>query len=405
MPDRPAHLRLPLQTGAIALFYMQCGLVAFVVFAALAPTFAYGLGPVGLVVLIACGVAPIFGGVCFGLAWRERPSDVIIDDGGFAIRGGPVDQRSWAWGSLLPGSVKAVRGTGRFTELKVGDELVATVTVMENAGAFGSNPVDALVASERESLESTAAVLDAWPRSESAQPIVVESAMFRCASCSAPLEPADRDAVVCAACGHATAVPERLRTQLRSFSEIETARAAASHLITRLVHQPRGSRTTALGSLAGLACLATLPVFVVAAILRILDHPAFWHTAGMAITGLAALWIVLSFVASGAVANRAALRAVVLGLRARAPSQPGSRPRCRACNAELPPTTAVLEGCLYCGADNVLLADLRTDLAETRMANVDLSSVLTAREAARGRRWWMLAVRGGAVALLALWMI
>ncbi len=401
----PAQLRLPVQTGAIALFYMQLGLVGFVVLAALAPTFAFGLGPVGLVVLIGCGVAPIFGGVCLGLAWRERPSDVMIDDAGFAIVGGPMDQRSWAWGSLRPGAVKTERATGRFTELRVGDEVVATVTVMEDAGALGSRTVDALVAGERESLESTAAVLDAWPRSKAAPEPVVASALFRCASCGAPLEPADRDTVACASCGHSTSVPERLRVQLRSASEIAMARATAAHLIARLVHQPRGARITVLGSVAALVLLAAVPVFVVAAILRILDHPGLWHTAGVAITALAALWLVLSFAAAGAVANRAALRALVLGLRARAPSQPGSRPRCRACNAELPETTASLEACLYCGADNVLLADLRTDLAETRMASVDLGSVLRDREAARARRWWMLAVRGAAVALLALWMI
>ena len=395
-------MRLPLQTGATALFYVQLGLVAFAIFGALAPTFAYGLGPIGMIVLIGCGVMPIIGGVCLAYAWRERPSDVVIDDDGFSIEGGGTDQRSWAWSSLAPHAVRATVD-GMFKQVQVGDEVIAIVTVMENAGALGSASVDALVGGERASLEAVAAVLDAWPRRD--QPAEPESVMFRCASCGAPLDPADRESVCCASCGHRTAVPDNLRVQLRSFTEIEQGRAAAAHTIARVIHQPPGARITGVASLAALGMLAAVPIFVIAAVLRITGHPAFWHPAGVAIIALAAGWLVLSFVAAGAIANRAALRAVVLGLRARAPSKPGNRPRCRACGAELPATTAALEGCVYCGADNVLLADLSTDLAQTRMANVDLASVLRDREAARGRRWRMLAVRGAAVALLALWMI
>ena len=402
----PGRLRLPLQTGATALFYVQLGVFGLAVFAAVVPLFAYtaplGILTIGVVLVAVIALAIGISSLVYG--WRERPSDIVLDDAGFEIAGGPARGR-WAWQDVARGAVKLERATGRFTRLVLGERVLATVTVQERSGALGGETVDALVAGERASFEAVADVIDRWPRPGEPRPVPAPDpavVLLRCAGCGAPLVPAADDAVDCPACGRSNPVPEPVREALRDAAELDRERRDAARELPELVHQPPARAVSVLGALAAVAIIAAVPVCSTAMLLRIVDHPALFHAAALAIPALALAWLALSFLAAGACANRAALRAVVLGLRARAPARPGAPPCCRVCNAGLRQTPSLLVRCEYCGADNVLLVDLASDLGEARLAGVDLLDVLEHRRAARLRRYFVLGVRALVVIAVAL---
>ena len=412
MESRPVRgrLRLPLQTGATALFYVQLGVFGLAVCAGVVPLFARApaLGVVTIAVLLVAVVALAIGITSLVYGWRERPSDIVLDDAGFAIAGGPARGR-WAWQDVARGAAKVERGSGRFTRLVLGDTVLATVTVQERSGALGGETVDALVAGERASFEAVADAIDRWPRPGEPVPVRRQDpavVLLRCAGCGAPLVPSDDDAVDCPACGRSNPVPDPVHEALRDAAELDRERRDAARELPHLVRQPPARAVSALGALAALASLAALPLFSTAALLRSLGHPALFQAAALAIPALALAWLALSFLAAGACANRAALRAVVLGLRARAPARPGAPPCCRACNAELREAPSLLARCEYCGADNVRLGDLAagvaSDLGDARLAGVDLLDVVEHRRAARLRRYVALGVRAFVVIAIAL---
>jgi DNA-directed RNA polymerase subunit RPC12/RpoP len=399
-------LRVPLQTGAAALLYAQLGGVCLVLGGACVPLFFVGDTVIGLIGFVLVGSLIAVGLACWLQGVRTRPSDAVLDADGFAIAGGTTRGR-WRWADV-PASAIGVTPRG-FTELTLArpgqaPQLLAAVTIVRRSGAFGGDAADRAVAGERDSLAAIRDLLASWPRpgDTRAKPAAaVASALLSCSACGAPLRVVDADDVECPACRARTPVPAKLRDHLRAARALRAQSAASARAVANLVRQP-GHAASGFWIAASAGVLAPIvPLFVTAASLRFAGHPALYHLAALIIPALVALSIPFVVLGLRATANRGALRGIVLGLRARPATAPGAPPRCRACSADLDAGATDLARCAYCGADNVVLADLATDLVDSRLADVDLTALLRQRGDTGMRALFAATWRVAAVAAIA----
>ncbi|MBI4951088.1 MAG: sel1 repeat family protein, partial [Myxococcales bacterium] len=227
------------------------------------------------------------------------------------------------------------------------------------------------------------------------QPRTVRGDVLGCATCGAPLAADDAPTVRCASCGHPSPVPEELRARIRAHRAVADAGRTTEAAVRGLLEQPGAGRVNALLAAAAVVCPAAWVLFAVPVFL-VGPRNAGGFEVGWMLAGGALVVVGAFLLARAALAARRALRLLASSFGARAPVAPGASPGCRRCGAPLPATEALVVGCAYCQAENVLGIDLRAAVAPTVEHALSLADLLRARSReASSRR------RGALVALVA----
>ncbi|AUX46573.1 uncharacterized protein SOCE26_080790 [Sorangium cellulosum] len=202
-----------------------------------------------------------------------------------------------------------------------------------------------------------------------------------------------------------------LAAKVRALREAAAARASDDRLAAALVRQPGAHAANAIAFLGGALLVAASAYAVLFAVaLAILDG----RESGLPrLGGLCAVEIGLCLALIAAVrwllADRRALRLLTLNFAALAPARAGDPPACRACAGPLPEPAAgaAMARCVYCGAPNVLAADLRVEAGLLQRLGAHLRDPhdLLVAHARRRRRAGLLGALGAALAAAgALWL-
>lgn len=345
--------RLPLQTGASALRHLFAGSLAFVpgyllllgVVAASVvwpPVFAIGVY-LGMAAVVLIG----FGSRRLHQAFRDRPTDLLLNAQGARVEGGPhvsVYSMMMSWSDLARDNWHVGKDKD-CTELVTGSG--DTAMVLAHATEWG----------EAFSLQEIAELVAATAKERTGGPQDSGVVRFRCPTCGAPLDPADVDAVTCPYCEHAVPVPAELRQRTRAARQLQASERVTPELVRRFMAQPSARRVNAIGGIAALAMLGSWPGAAAAgAWLYYLDRLNVGVVAGLIILAPASIWLMYAL-ASATITNRRALQLVALRLSAHSGS--GGRPQCRVCGAGLDAGDDPVVTCRFCGTPNILGLDLR----------------------------------------------
>jgi TPR repeat protein len=362
---------------------------------------AFGKFAAGIVSVAFAATAGLAGAAWMSLrrAWKARPSDLVIDRDGFAIRGGALDARRFAWTALTGDGCRldapaAKPEPGSVLELH---RLVAPTGGGEVVLAIAERP------DEVASLEEVARTLrgaHALAAGQAAAPAVAgpldaPAAILACPTCAAPAAPADVSSVTCPFCSADVPVPDALRERVRVALDIADRPDAE---IAALLDQP--SARTVGGSFVAGSVLVMLawPVALGVFWWNLRQHAATFSTTALLLLFVAAVTGGVYALLRSRLVDRIALRLVLLDFGADAPAREGEPYRCRQCAAPLParPGHAFVR-CAYCKADNVLGVALHREHAAVTEQRESLAAALARRAAARRR------LRGiGALSLLLL---
>lgn len=403
-PAGPAQpVRMPLSVGSTSLLSGALAAVFFGLATALAvAVLLLALQPrsdLALVGLVGCAGAALGCALVAAVQARNalttRPSDLVLDQSGVRVSGGPLHGFSMPWAELAPpGAVVEESGAGSepvwhfaLTHGTAGALHLAVVT----------DPGDARsVKAARASVEAVVT----GRRALEDRPAVARETLA-CPACGAGVAPGDEDAVPCAHCGAAVPIAAPLRELVRAAMALDASRDLARDRVRRLHAQPDARAVErALGVALGVAALGFLATWGTLA-WSALQSPSwrplftFFLLAPFALVGL------LAALARVALANRAALRVLALAYGALAPERPGEPQRCRRCHGPLRTATpGALERCVYCEADNVMGLDVAG--AARASAEGDEALEVTLAQLGHERRRWV-GVALGVLALTALW--
>jgi DNA-directed RNA polymerase subunit RPC12/RpoP len=354
------QVRLPVETGTSAITILIVGTVV---------VFAIAGGMVAFV-----EASPVLGGLTFVLwvaalwltalgfltfAFQRRAADVLIDEDGIHVDGGPHHGFHWDRETiLLEGTrVEQVEGRAKFF-LDLGTDIRITL-------AESTKPEDIA------SMNALAATLHAWVQGASPQtppPQSPQAALLVCAHCGAAIAPTDQPASACGHCGHHTPMPDEIVEKVRAARMLPADRARSENLVRTLLRQPGAHSVNLLLTLLGFVLFAVLP-FTLATF-------GVWLFVVAALASLA-----LVFFVRLVVSNRRALRLMELNFRGRAPSREGAPWSCRRCGAPLPSPADddTVARCMYCGADNLLGVDLRSEATATSQQALHLTDAIRHR--------------------------
>jgi uncharacterized Zn finger protein (UPF0148 family) len=358
-----------------------------------------------ILILILIGIAVVsYGWKHMLLAFRERPSDIVLASDGLRIAGGPNRWFFCAWKDIKPDDVRVVgrhdndlellgdestRELDNFWELKIGDRVLASAEDKQEAASL-----QAL----RDSIRASAARVQNQAEGVAAPSGPVTD--LHCNNCGAPVAPADQDWVQCGFCSGWVAISQEIRSRIRAVMTRDTNRRDAEKLVDKLLRQPGALRANLAIAVAALPSFGVwLVIMGIAAVLYVLCFFRFWNGLLLTVAGFASIRG-LFYLVRGQLTDRQALRLLTLHFSARAPTRAGEPHRCRSCNAPLvePPGT-VLVACVYCGAENVLGLDARHDASDQKSEKVSLQETLETRRKEH-RRWRWAGVK--AIGLLAV---
>ncbi len=382
MPALPYdRIRLPVQTGqsgllrATGAFYVLlpaavlCGLAGFVGFL-LSVSIGLPFLIVGLV------------GALMGTGRGGRASDIVLDEDGVRMVGGPRGFTSAKWVEVDPARCSVEAGEGLRSDLHLGLRDGRSVVIATAAPGK---------ADQRECL---IAVCDAlrgarWGRPEgqgagdASSPAPTEPAQtWRCASCGFAMAPVDAEEAPCPHCEAVSPVPEDLRARIRDGQVVSQGRRKTEALVARVLRYPRAGRVNLVLRGAGLAILLLVPLF---GVLRSLSVALF----AMALIMMLLCWMRVE------VADRSAARYLAVNFAARRPRTADSPYRCHGCGGPLPKPHAesdVVVRCAYCDADNVLGLDLRREAAGVEPQRRALERAFERRKKERIAGWARVAL-------------
>lgn len=405
-----ASVRLPLQVGTTSSWSLLRAALALVpgvmVLVWGLRLFRGGEAAPGVAALLLGGFLVPYALQQLVRAWKTRPGDAVLDGQGVRFEGGAMNGVALAWDDL----------DGRQLSLEDGKELRLSVTrLLENAvflvfSTLLANspelapeqrmPVRVLRLRARDGREWLAAVaektgeqrsleallgslrskLGVEPKGEAAAP----QGVLTCAGCHAALAPGESSVATCPFCGQQTPVPPELQARQRAQAALDQARGATEALVVSLLDQPGATKAsgslvlTAVGLVVAWGA-ALAPLFVAG-----LQDVGGFEVGAALLAGVLASLAVVSFGNAGLI-NRGALRLLTSSFGARAPADPRGPPECRRCRAPLPAVERTVVGCAYCGAENVLGVDLRSNVAPAQEHQWSLEQLFASRQRQRSR--------------------
>lgn len=205
-----------------------------------------------------------------------------------------------------------------------------------------------------------------------------------CSGCRAPLVPEDAPQATCRFCGATTPLTHELREKVRAQRALAAAHATSSQLVDTLLVQPGAGRASAWLAVTAAGVTATWVAALVPLFLAGLGDAGVFEVGLALVTGMLASLAWVSFGKLGLV-DRRALRVLTTAFGARAPADPRGAPECRRCTAPLPASDRTVVGCAYCGADNVLGVDLRSEVAPAKAHQQSLEQLFASKQRQRSR--------------------
>lgn len=352
------------------------------------------------------------------LAKQDRASDIVLDDAGFVIEGGPLDKTKCAWSAVHGCTIVdgEARSAMRWLVLSW-----LTARQLKSINAHARVPVkqlelvrageDKLVLAEAEGdeIESLEQLRDAIgaalvPQTQ-APPLPQE--ILACPNCSAPQVPVAAATMPCAACGHEVAVPAELQQRVRAAAELDDDSGSRERVVRTLVDQPSARRAGAVIASCRKLMVWIQPVALALWIAMLVhstgsiaaahgidvartapdDDGLFFYDLGLLVLVIAGVFAIAWSVGHAYIANRQALRMLAGNFGAVPPAKPGAPSTCRHCNAPLPATTPLLVHCACCATENVLGVDPRPAAMRQKRDRFDLKRGLRRRRLAQIRRW------------------
>ncbi len=403
MAHQQGELRLPLQVGtsslagfahAAATFVPGCLLIGSIALPALlapwddaAEIYPHLIVPYGFAIF--AGIALIlYARKHVGLAFRERPSDVVFGKDGLRIEGGPKNGTQIAFVDI-----EAARVVGRHEKLELVDEKESKKEnfwrlVLDLRDGSREQLASAEDPRERDSLQSLCDSIRASLTKPGEQRVqkAAPQAPLRCPSCLAPAVPGDAEMVPCHFCKTPIRMPDDVRARIRAVDQRRAANAKSEKLVAKLVNQPGALRTSFFVFLAAIPSLLAWPAAIVGAgVLYALCYLRVWNGFLLALASFGVI-AALYYLVRGQLSDRQALRLLTLGFAARAPTEAGGFHHCRQCNGPLNAEPGnVLARCVYCGAENVLGLDVRGDAQKSRAQVDSLDDALFQRRNERAR--------------------
>jgi hypothetical protein len=302
-----------------------------------------------------------------GRARRRRASDLVFSAEGISVEGGPLDGQHWRWDKMVAADSRLVTRNGPYS---VKDGRRTYLQQLE---------IDEVVVAEsmhEQEQHSFAVVLDAvWAglaKPTAAAPVSPEARVLSCSQCGAALVPEDVDHVTCRHCRADITVDPDVRQRVRDARTLQQNRARTDRLVSTVLRQPGARRTNAAVSVTAVAAVVGAPALLWVG----MAHSAW----GALLVGSAVMLLLVTFTRAD-VASRTALRALVTGFAARAPTQAGEPSTCRRCGAPLPepPDGGVVARCVYCRTASVLGIDLGASAERSCSELSELESVVEAR--------------------------
>jgi hypothetical protein len=346
-PVARSSWQFPLQTGVVAQRWIV--LSAFLI-GTLAPLFVVG------VVLVPLVAAVLAGSIALSFGWWARASDLLIDETGVMVKGGPQAGTARGFGELAdparqPKLEPAFDERSKW-QLSIGGEVVAWSEVAAEIESFRT-----IV----ESLRS-AAGLEVGVATNASVAATIEA----CPNCGAPLSVDDAPEVSCSHCGTSAPLREDVRARIRAARIVSREQANIARALERLRDEPSAGRINALLVLSWITLVASGLCLWGAFYFRV---P--WVALGFIVGPLC--WAI----AATNLATRKVVR-VCFAFAAAPPQRPGGAATCRCCAAPLPPPVAssIVVKCAYCSAQNILGVDLRRPARIAQVEEVALGDAL-----------------------------
>jgi uncharacterized protein len=356
-------------------------------------------------------------------AVRMRPSDIILDERGVMVSGGPHGGTRMSWSELCPpfAEVEATRAERlkplrillhgptrllasvflRSPELAVSPRSEVTVWRLWLHRAGGRICV-AEADSETEARSMEAAASSIVAVEEGRRHVVstpqLEVELLTCPRCGAPGALEDVERLLCSSCGASMDVPAALRARAAAAMLVKESRRRAAAVASKLLSQPTGEQLNSRLWTIWITMLVFPPLaFLVWLFHRELGLGAPWGLASPQLVLFSPIAAVGGMFLLGRLllVSRRALQLLTLGFGALAPTRDGAPPRCRRCHGPLSaPRVGGATSCGYCGSDNLVGIDLRPEVDRARAESQTFDEVLDARR----RSLW----RWGVAALVSL---
>jgi hypothetical protein len=364
-------------------------------------------------------------------AKTDRASDIVLDDSGFVIEGGPLDKTHCKWSEVRGCEIVDVAArwavrwivlswltARRFASINRRRGVPVKQLVLSRKG-------DKLVLAEAEGdeIESLEQLRDSIRSAVTPpkQPAPLPQEILTCPHCDAPLVPAPTPRMTCTYCHRDLDVPAELQERVRASIELDQTSGSRESTVRKLVDQPSARRAAWVITWCRrlmvwiqpaafvLWCVmihhsthdVSLPAGISVTRIAPDDDAIFLYDFGLFILVVAAGFAIAWSIGHAYIANRQALRMLADHFGAVPPAKPGAPSTCHNCNAPLPATTALLVHCAYCATENVLGLDPRPAAMRRKRESIDLARGLRRRSRARVRRWITIPVS----VLLALVMI
>lgn len=387
-----AAVRVALQSGATA--------VSSIIWSSIGVIFiAIGIGILASEHPNAFGLVPLgMGLLAFGLlakqARNRRASDLVVDATALRIEGGSQNGRSFAWSDLAGARIEENRKEYVKTSTPFGEKVeYLNLLIFTDRTNIETTVAEALDPVEKSSLADIARAVkaahdaSAGPLPAPAKPIV--PSVVYCTACGAPVAPADAAMVACHQCGAVVAMRGDLRQNIATAARVAMERSHVDALVAKLLDQPGANATNR--RIAAFAALFLLsPIVFLTVIALALGKSAVMLYGAV----ICASWGFTSW----AIADRLAVRALVMGFAARAPVAEGHPYGCRRCGGPLPPASdgRVVVACAYCRAENVIGLDaFAHDRTPDEHADLELGTALSSRS--KERAWASLKLAAGVV--------
>ena len=247
-----------------------------------------------------------------------------------------------------------------------------------DADAKPPGPAEAADADAKPPGPAEAADADAKP----AEPAEVTVDVIGCPGCGAPVVPADAATVACRRCGAPVPLPELLRTRLREVSQRAGLAAANAAKLRRLLAQPSSTWASVFVAVfAGSPLLLWFAVWLGCSALLVQGTLEAGRVVGM-IAPTVLLGIALPIFAGLYTVRRRTVRILTLDFAAAPPATAGDAPRCRVCGAPLAcEPGALLAGCAYCGARNIIAVTLPRSEARHKQQAASIEDAIGSLEA------------------------
>jgi hypothetical protein len=367
--------RLPLQIGTSALTSVGMTALLFMPGSALAVAMivfgavAVARGALQVAAPLIAGGAGIMGllGHRVWRSFRERPSDLYLDDEGMHVEGGRFDGVMLSWPMIAAGCRLVHDSEEQLIELYIDEFRIAEA----------DDPA------ECESLQMLHQSLQSELAADRDAPAAPTTAvqLLRCPRCDLPVVPSDAERVRCRACDAEIEMPPALREKARGDLDLAATERRAQAVGAALGDQPRARTTEALFVVGGLIMVLAWPLAIVAGAIALERDMLPWWSALLLLL-VPPLWVAGPYILlRRLIATRFAVRLISVGFAAHAPTKAGEPSLCRECGAPLPDAGArMLASCAYCGADNVLGVDLRGTARRRRAEIGSIDAALALRD-------------------------